>query len=64
MDKEFKNKHPGRKMESGSVRVIPVFRQPLDIDKLGNAFLSLAIKLNEKKSALKKKPDSGGQRHD
>jgi len=76
MDKERQNKHPGRKLESGSVRVVPIFRKPLDIDKLGNAFLSLAIKLAEEKAAAKTndsrvknspiqtESDNGGESHE
>ncbi|MHB1314114.1 MAG: hypothetical protein ACYCX2_01350 [Christensenellales bacterium] len=41
----------GRKMESNTVRVAPIFKKPLDINKLGNAFLSLAVKLAEEKNS-------------
>lgn len=51
MDKKLKlHKLLSRKMESGGIRVVPVLKQSLDIDKLGNAFLSLAMKLAEEKS--------------
>jgi hypothetical protein len=42
----------GRVMQSNSVRVVPVFREEVDIRKLGRAALQLAIQLEKKRRAL------------
>lgn len=68
------HKQLNQEMKSNGVKVVPIFKKPLDINKLGNAILSLATKLAEEKSAdtkseLKEKdsprqenPDYGGSR--
>ena len=59
-------------IQSKDVRIEPIFKHPIDVQKLGRAFLSLAVELNKdkmvdpskdaKESAfVKKKIDSGGE---
>jgi hypothetical protein len=49
-EKLKKHKLLRRQMGSGGIRVVPIIKQSVDINKLGNAFLSLAMKLAEEKS--------------
>ena len=49
-EKLKKHKLLRRKMGSDEIKVVPILKQSLDINKLGNAFLSLAMKLAEEKS--------------
>lgn len=49
MDKHLKKSDQGkrlhRKNESSSFKVVPIFKKPVDIRKLGNALLLLAAKM-------------------
>lgn len=51
--KSYKVSPVGRKMQSDKVRIEPVFRKPIDVDKLGKAILSLALKQAEDQTAGK-----------
>lgn len=43
-------KYP-RKIRTSKVRIVPIFRKEIDIQKLGKAILDLALRLNEVNSA-------------
>lgn len=51
--KSYKVSQAGRKMQSDKVRIEPVFRKPIDIDKLGKAILALTLKQAEDQTAGK-----------
>ena len=47
-------KERGRPMRSDQVRIIPVYRDTPDIEKLGRALISVAVNIAEKKKAEQK----------
>ncbi|MEI7996090.1 MAG: hypothetical protein WCH01_14425 [Methylococcaceae bacterium] len=76
MEEKLKHKLLRRQMGSGGIRIVPILKQSVDIGKLGNAFISLAIELAEEKSVDAKnnldvkdcprqeKQDYGGSHHE
>lgn len=44
-------KERGRPMRSDQVRIIPVYRDTPDMEKLGQALISVAVSIAEKKKA-------------
>lgn len=57
--KEDENKKCGQKIQTDTVRVEPILKQPPDMDKLCKAFLSLAIKLiDEESTVMTDKPEN------
>lgn len=47
-------KERGRPMRSDQVRIIPVYRDTPDMEKLGQALISVAVNIAEKKKAEQK----------
>ena len=52
------HRYKKRRQSVSYISLEPIFKKPLDIQKLGRAFLSLAQELHEEKE--QKKHDSGG----
>lgn len=63
--KSYKVSPAGRKIQSDKVRIEPVFRKPIDVDKLGKAIIALALRQAEDQTTSKtSRLNHGGLSHE